>query len=152
MSDRNWKRYSPAYGYVTLIGSKPIMVNSGESITFNQNGPLNHIKFSLPSDTLIISKSGDYKIEYVLLIDGPSSSSTYGLILNNVLVKDKLTNYGIQRQVNGASLMLIGQAIIHIPKNSTLELRNIGPSTDTLLPIIGEQEVNAASLTVVKLN
>ncbi|MCG0050151.1 MULTISPECIES: hypothetical protein [Priestia] len=152
MPDQNWKRSSPAYGNVTLIGSKPIMVNSGESITFNQNGPLNHIKFILPSDTLIIGKSGDYKIEYVLLIDGPSSSSTYGLILNNVLVKDKLTNYGIQRQVNGASLMLIGQAIIHIPKHSTLELRNIGPSTDTLLPIIGEQEINAASLTIVKLN
>ncbi len=151
MPDQNWKRYSPAYGYVTLIGSEPIMVNSGESITFNQNGPLNHIKFALPSDTLIIGKSGDYKIEYVLLIDGPSSSM-YDLILNNVLVKDKLTNYGIQRQVNGASLMLIGQAIIHIPKNSTLELRNIGPSTDTLLPIIGEQEINAASLTIVKLN
>ncbi|CAI8944491.1 hypothetical protein EMIT0210MI2_250028 [Priestia megaterium] len=48
--------------------------------------------------------------------------------------------------------MLIGQAIIHIPKNSTLKLRNIGPSTDTLLPIIGEQEINAASLTIVKLN
>ncbi|MFD6442153.1 hypothetical protein ACFWDG_20695, partial [Peribacillus sp. NPDC060186] len=96
--------------------------------------------------------SGDYKIEYVLLIDGPASSSTYALILNDSLVKGQLTNYGIQRQVDGASLMLIGQAIIHIQKNSTLELRNIGPSTDTLLPILGKQKINAASLTIVKLD
>ncbi len=152
MSDQNWKNPSPAYGYVTLIGSKPIMVKSGESIKFNQNGPLNNIKYTPPSDTLIIRKTGDYKIEYVLLIDGPASSSTYALILNDSLVKGELTNYGIQRQVEGASLMLIGQAIIHIPKKSTLELRNIGPSTDTLLPIIGKQKVNAASLTIVKLD
>lgn len=152
MSDQKRKKSSPAYGYVTLIGSKPIMVQSGESITFNQNGSLNNIQFSPPSDTLIIRKSGDYRIEYVLLIDGPASSSTYGLILNDSLVQGRLTNYGIQRLVDGASLMLIGQAIIHIPKNLTLELRNIGPSTDTLLPIIGEQKINAASLTIVKLD
>ena len=83
MSDQNWKNPSPAYGYVTLIGSKPIMVKSGESIKFNQNGPLNNIKYTPPSDTLIIRKTGDYKIEYVLLIDGPASSSTYALILND---------------------------------------------------------------------
>lgn len=152
MSDQNREKSSPAYGYVTLIGSKPIMVKSGESIKFNQNGPLNNIKFTPPSDTLIIRKSGDYKIEYVLLIDGPASSSTYALILNGSLVKGQLTNYGIQRLVDGASLMLIGQAIIHIQQNSTLQLRNIGPSTDTLLPIIGKQKINAASFTIVKLD
>jgi hypothetical protein len=76
VSDQNWKKSSPAYGYVTLIGSKPIMVKSGKSI-----------KFTLPSDTLIIRKSGDYKIEYILLIDGPAPSSIYALILNDSLVK-----------------------------------------------------------------
>jgi len=48
--------------------------------------------------------------------------------------------------------MLIGQAIIHIPKNSTIELRNIGTATDTLLPILGNNNINAASLSMVKLS
>lgn len=142
----------PAYGYVTLVGDNPIEVNSGANVKFNRNGPLNRIVFNPPSDTLFIPRSGDYKIEFILLIDGPASVSVYGLIVNNSLVGDQLTNYGIQRQVDGASLMLKGQAIIHIPKCSTLQLRNIGLTTDVLLPILNGQKINAASLTIEKLN
>lgn len=142
----------PAYGYVTLVGSNPIGVKSGENVKFNRNGPLNHIVFNPPSDTLFIPRAGDYKIEFILLIDGPASTSVYGLILNDSLVGERLTNYGIQRLVDGASLMLTGQAIIHIPKRSTLQLRNIGLSTDVLLPILNGQKVNAASLTIEKLS
>ncbi|PEZ01310.1 hypothetical protein CN326_21615 [Bacillus sp. AFS018417] len=144
--------FKPAYGYVTLVGSNPIGVKSGANIKFNRNGPLKHIGFTPPSDTLIIPESGDYKIEFILLIDGPASSSVYGLILNNSLVPGQLTNYGIQRLVDGASLMLTGQAIIHIPKHSTLQLRNIGSTTDVLLPILNGHKVNAASLTIEKLS
>lgn len=140
-----------AYGYVTLVGSNPIGVKSGANIKFNRNGPLNHIVFTPPSDTLIIPEPGDYKIEFILLIDGPASTSVYGLILNNSLVGRRLTNYGIQRQVDGASLMLIGQAIINIPRRSTLQLRNIGSTTDVLLPILNGHKINAASLIIEKL-
>ncbi|MEI4800535.1 hypothetical protein WAZ07_04170 [Bacillus sp. FJAT-51639] len=142
----------PAYGYVTLVGNNPIEVKSGANVIFNRNGPLNHIVFTPPSDTLIIPKPGDYKIEFILLIDGPASISVYGLILNNSLVGGRLTNYGIQRQVDGASLMLTGQAIIHIPRCSTLQLRNIGPTTNVLLPILSGQKINAASLLIEKLS
>jgi len=48
--------------------------------------------------------------------------------------------------------MLVGQAIIHVPKNSTIELRNIGTATDTLLPILGNNRINAAPLSIVKLS
>ncbi|WP_026591443.1 hypothetical protein [Bacillus sp. UNC437CL72CviS29] len=142
----------PAYGYVTLVGNNPIEIKPGANIEFNRNGPLNRIEFTPPSDTLIIPKSSDYKVEYLLLIDGPASTSIYGLILNDSLVSGRLTNYGIQRQVTGASLMLSGQAIIHIPKCSTLQLRNIGSTTDVLLPILNGHKINAASLTIEKLN
>lgn len=108
--------------------------------------------FTPPSDTLIIPEPGDYRIEYVLLIDGPASMSVYGLVLNNSLVGGRLTNYGIQRQVDGASLMLTGQAIINIPGCSTLTLRNIGSTTNTLLPILNGNRINAASLTIEKLS
>jgi hypothetical protein len=40
MSDRNWKKSSSAYGYVTLIGTDTILVRPGENIRFNQHGPL----------------------------------------------------------------------------------------------------------------
>ncbi|MFC6602914.1 hypothetical protein ACFQDF_17650 [Ectobacillus funiculus] len=141
-----------AYGYVTLIGFNPIEVKAGANVKFNRNGPLNHIMFTPPSDTLIIPDSGDYRIEYILLIDGPASISVYGLILNDSLVGGQLTNYGIQRQVDGASLMLSGQAIISIPRHSTLQLRNIGSTTDTLLPSLNGHRVNAASLIIEKLS
>jgi BclA C-terminal domain len=152
LSEHEWNRSSPAYGYITLIGTAPILVRPGETIKFNQNGPLKNIKFTPPSDTLKVRESGDYRIEFTLLIDGPASTSVYGLILNDSLVSGELTNFGIQRLVDGATLMLIGQAIIHIPKKSTLQLRNIGRSTDTLLPILDGQRINAASLTIVKLS
>ncbi|WP_144555114.1 hypothetical protein [Bacillus sp. X1(2014)] len=152
MSDRNSKKSSAAYGYVTLVGTEPILVRPNENIRFNQHGSLENIKFSQNSSTITILKSGDYKIEYTLLIDGPASTSIYGIFLNHSLVPGNLTNFGITRQVNNATLMLIGQAIICIPKNSTIELRNIGTATDTLLPILGNNNINAASLSMVKLS
>lgn len=142
----------PSYGYVTLVGNNPIEIKPGANIKFNRNGPLNRMVFTPPNDTLIILKSGDYKIEYILLVDGPASTSVYGLILNDSLVGGRLTNYGIQRQVAGASLILTGQAIINIPKRSTLQLRNIGSTTDVLLPILNGHKINAASLTIEKLS
>jgi hypothetical protein len=142
----------PAYAYVTLTGTEPIKVKPGESIKFNQNGAIRNIKFNDPSDTITILKSGDYRIEYTILLGGPASTSVYGLFLNNSLVGGELTNYGIQRQVDGANLMLVGQAIIHISKRSKLRLTNIGPSTDTLLPVLGGIGINAASLSIVKLS
>ncbi|WP_026564917.1 hypothetical protein [Bacillus sp. UNC41MFS5] len=152
MSDRNWKKSSVAYGYVTLVGTEPILVRPNEKIRFNQHGSLKNIRFSQNRGTITVLKSGDYKIEYTLLIDGPASTSVYGIFLNQSLVPGNSTNFGITRQVNNATLMLIGQAIIHIPKNSTIELRNIGTATDTLLPILGNNNINAASLSMVKLS
>lgn len=152
MSDRNWKKSSSAYGYVTLIGTDTILVRPGENIRFNQHGPLENIRFSRPSGTLLVLKSGNYRLEYTLLIDGPASTSVYGIFLDNTLVSGNLTNFGITRQVDNATLMLIGQAIIHIPQNSKIQLRNIGLATDTLLPVLSGKSINAASLSLVKLS
>ncbi|PLS02459.1 hypothetical protein [Neobacillus cucumis] len=152
MSDRNWKKSRAAYGYVTLIGTEAILVKPNENIHFNEHGSLKNIRFSRHNGTLTVLESGDYKIEYTLLIDGPASTSIYGIFLNHALVPDHLTSFGITRQVNNATLMLVGQAIIHIPKHSTMELRNIGDSTDTLLPILQNISINAASLSIVKLS
>ncbi|MGG3471110.1 hypothetical protein ABES02_27025 [Neobacillus pocheonensis] len=152
MWDQNWKKSSAAYGFVTLVGAKSILVRPGEHIRFNQHGPLENIRFSKNDGILTVLKSGDYKIEYTLLIDGPASTSVYGIVLNHSLVPGNLTNFGITRQVDNATLMLVGQAIIHIPKNSTIELRNIGTATDTLLPILANRSINAASLSIEKIS
>ncbi|MGG1679436.1 hypothetical protein ACIFOT_27505 [Neobacillus sp. NRS-1170] len=152
MWDRNWKKSTAAYGYVTLTGSEPILVRPGENIRFNQHGALENIRFSEQKGSLTVLESGDYKIEYTLLLDGPASTSVYGIFLNHPLVQENLTNFGITRQVDNATLMLVGQAIIHIPQNSTLQLRNIGSSTDTLLTMLAGQSINAASLSIVKLS
>ena len=113
---------------------------------------MGNIRFSQQKGSLTILESGDYKIEYTLLLDGLASTSVYGIILNHSLVQDNLTNFGITRQVDNATLMLVGQAIIHIHKNSTLQLRNIGSSTDTLLTMLAGKSINAASLSIVKLS
>ncbi|MFP5115614.1 BclA C-terminal domain-containing protein [Bacillaceae bacterium C204] len=152
MSDKNCKKSSAAYGYFTLVGTEPILVGPNENIRFNQHSSLKKIRFSQNSNTLTVLKSGDYKIEFTLLIDGPASTSVYSIFLNHSSVPGNLTNFGIKRQVDNATLMLVGQAIIHVPKNSTIELRNIGTATDTLLPILGNNRINAASLSIVKLS
>jgi hypothetical protein len=149
---RKWDKSSPAYGYVTLTGCNAITVNPGEAITFNDNGSLKRVEFTAPSDTLIVQESGDYKIEFTLLLGGPASRSVYGLIINNSLVSKGLTNYGIQRQVDGANLELVGQAIIYLRKNSKINLRNIGTTSDSLIPFLDGRNINAASLTIEKLS
>ena len=152
MPDRNWKKSQAAYGYITLVGTEAILVKPNENIHFNQHGSLKNIRFSRQNGTLTVLESGDYKIEYTLLIDGPASTSVYGIFLNHSLVPDSLTNFGITRQVNNATLMLVGQAIIPIPQHSTISLRNIGATTDTLLTILQNKRINAASLSIVKLS
>ncbi|MFF2449399.1 hypothetical protein ACFVSW_20365 [Neobacillus sp. NPDC058068] len=156
MSDKNRKKSSPAYGYVTLTGSDSgtIPVNPMENVRFNQHGALENIKFSQSSGTLTVLESGDYKIEYILLIGGPKSTSVYGIFLNHSPVS--LTDYGITRQVDNAILMLTGQAIIHIHRNTKIHLKNIGQTTDILLPFVIDAgvtiPVNAASLSIEKLS
>ncbi|WP_223587615.1 BclA C-terminal domain-containing protein [Neobacillus bataviensis] len=152
MWDRNWKKSTGAYVYVTLTGSEPILVRPGENIRFNHHGALENIRFSKQKGSLTVLKSGAYKIEYTLLIDCPASTSVYGIFLNHSLVLENLTNFGITRQVDNATLMLVGQAIIHIPQNSTIQLKNIGSTTDTLLPVQAGKSINAASLSIVKLS
>lgn len=152
MSNRNRQDSSAAYGYFALVGTEPILVNPQENIRFNQHGSLKNIRFSTNRSTIKVLKSGDYKIEYTLLIDGPASTSVYGIFLGDSSEPENLTKFGITRQVNNATLMLIGQAIIHVSKKSTIELRNIGTTTDTLLPVLGGQGINAASLSIVKLS
>ena len=85
MSDRNGKKSSAAYGYVTLVGTEPILVKPNENIHFNEHGSIKNIRFSRFDGTLTVLKSGDYKIEYTLLIDGPASTSVYGIFLNHSL-------------------------------------------------------------------
>ncbi|MBT2738792.1 hypothetical protein [Bacillus sp. ISL-7] len=152
MSERHWNSSSQAYGYVTLTGSEPIQVKPGENIRFNQHGSLENIRFSQSSGALTVLESGDYKIEYTLLIGGPASTSVYGIFVEHSLVDKNLTNYGITRQVDNAILMMVGQAIFHIHKNSKIRLKNIGPTTDTLLPVLNGTRINAASLSIVKLS
>ncbi|MBM7655850.1 hypothetical protein [Neobacillus cucumis] len=152
MAEQHWSSSSQAYGYVTLIGSEPIQVKPGENIRFNQHGSLENIRFSQSSGALTVLESGDYKIEYTLLIGGPASTSVYGIFVEHSLVDKNLTNYGITRQVDNATLMMVGQAIFHIHKNSKIRLKNIGPTTDTLLPVLNGTGINAASLSIVKLS
>lgn len=152
MSERHWNSSLQAYGYVTLTGSEPIQVKPGENIRFNQHGSLENIRFSQSSGALTVLESGDYKIEYTLLIGGPASTSVYGIFFEHSLVDKNLTNYGITRQVDNAILTIVGQAIFHIHKNSKIRLKNIGPTTDTLLPVLNGTKINAASLSIVKLS
>ncbi|TQR18458.1 BclA C-terminal domain-containing protein [Psychrobacillus soli] len=137
----------PAYGYVFNF---PVQtVASGGDVNFSGNGPLVNISHTPGTAPILIPRAGDYLVEYTIAVDGPQMSA-YALILNGVEVPNSATRYGATSPA-GTNQTLTGSAIISVPANSTLLLRNVGNTADTLIGIDDGHGVLNASLSIHRL-
>lgn len=137
-----------AYGYVF---NWPIQtVNAGDEINFSNNGPSANISHNPGDEAIFIPLAGDYLVEYTIAIDGDQAAA-YALTLNGAEVPSFSSRYGAT-SISGVNQTLTGSAIISVPANSTLLLRNIGDTADTLIGIDDGQGVVNASLSIHKLS
>jgi len=137
----------PAYGYVFNFPVQ--VVASGGDVSFSGNGPLVNIDHTAGTAEISIPRSGDYLVEYTIAVDGPQMSA-YALILNDVEVPNSATRYGATSPA-GTNQTLTGSAILSVPANSTLLLRNIGNTADTLVGTDDGQGVLNASISIHRL-
>jgi BclA C-terminal domain len=144
----NVNAFQEAYGYVFNF---PIQtVASGDEVNFSNNGPLVNIVHNPGDEAIFIPQAGDYLVEYTVAVD-LNQASAYALILNNVEVPNAATRYGAT-SAGPIRQTMTGSVIISVPANSTLLLRNIGNTTDTLIGIDDGQGVVNASLSIHKLS
>lgn len=138
----------PAYGHVFNFPTQTVA--AGDEVNFSNNGVLVNIGHALGAEAISIPQGGDYYVEYTIAVD-LNQASAYALILNGVEVGNVATRYGAT-STSPIRQTLTGAAIIRVPANSALKLRNIGATTDNLIGIDDQRGVVNASLTLHKLS
>ena len=146
--------YSPAYGNFWRTQNAQIQLN--QAVPFTQTGPTAGGVSLLNPTTIRIQQAGDYYISYVLtvLIDDPNNETDgVSAFLNNVEVANFQTKFQIRTvgadDVNSV-LQISGIAIISVPANANLQIRNTGRNPIDLFAF--NNNVNSAAIALFKLS
>lgn len=144
-------KFSPAYG--SFWQNQFISIPFNQPIPFNNMGPsAGGVILSNPT-TIFIPQAGDYEINYVVtaIISTTPTPSVHGVnvFLNAIPVPKFQASFGISTFDPDVSdcRQITGTAIISVPNNSTLQLKNIGFDLSLCNDI-----VSGAALTIKKLN
>ncbi|WP_244275481.1 hypothetical protein [Oceanobacillus kimchii] len=84
-----------------------------------------------------------------VLISGINTALAYAIVLNGAI--QDTTRYGQTGGQNNTTRLAIGSAILTIPSGSTLTLRNIGTTPDTLVTTSDGVTIVNASLNLTRL-
>ncbi|MGF9859857.1 hypothetical protein ABEX55_22865 [Priestia endophytica] len=142
---------TPSYGNFWQSGNAGVASNG--PIPFNQTGPTAGGISLLTPDTINITEAGDYEVSYIVTIIPPPNLTKLSVFLNNVEVPNFQTTFTTLFEDTGILLeayQVSGTAIISIPANSTLELRNTSGSP--LAIFSSNLQSNAAALIVIKVS
>ena len=140
---------SSAVGYVYHTGA--LTVGPGANVIFNQTGPLTGgVAFIAPS-TITVANGGEYRVLYEIepQFTGQNTQAAYAIVLNGVVQPS--TVYG-QVGNNNENYNIVGSAILTIPNGSTLMLRNVGGTSDTLLTNADGVTIINASFSIFRLS
>ncbi|MUL34774.1 hypothetical protein [Priestia megaterium] len=147
----NINSQTPSYGNFWQSENAGVAPNG--PIPFNQTGPTAGGVSLLTPSTIGITEAGDYEINYIVTIIPPPNVTRLSVFLNNVEVPNFQTTFTTLFDDTGFLLeayQVSGTAIISIPANSTLELRN---TSGSVIAFFGRNlQANAAALTVIKLS
>ncbi|RAP27748.1 hypothetical protein C2W64_00897 [Brevibacillus laterosporus] len=130
-----------------------MLINPNGAIAFDITGPTTGGVALANSSTINITQGGDYSI-FVLMTVSPLSTSEpenieVGLLINNIEIPDFKTNTTISNSdSNGLPIQFSIDAIVSIPDNSTLQLRNLLNNSFT----INSNSVNSGTIKIIKLN
>ncbi|MED1790099.1 collagen-like protein, partial [Brevibacillus laterosporus] len=143
--------FSPAYGFFQL--SKTMLIPSNEAIPFDTIGPAIGGVSLVNSDSIHIAQGGDYSIYFVVAVMPISTLKPdyieVGLMINNKEIPDFKTSTVTTNSVSANSAIQISrEAIISIPANTTLQLRNLQNNAFT----INSSSVSGVTIKIIKLN
>ncbi|WP_459500827.1 preprotein translocase [Bacillus sp. C1] len=144
-----------AYG--TFWQTEFITVPFGGSFSFNQVGPSSGKVSLLNPTTIHFSQAGDYRISFISSINTTLNPvfphiPVITIFLNNNPLANSQGSFALQ--LNNSSTnechQLVGETIIKVPANSTLQLRN-NSSFNNQNIVTCDNGINAIELTVTKL-
>ncbi|MGN4561960.1 exosporium leader peptide-containing protein [Bacillus cereus group sp. MYBK5-2] len=145
--------FSPAYR--NFWQNTFVRVPNGQDIPFNNQSIATAGGISLLNPTTIsIPIAGDYAINYVITTSNISStgfsSQIVTAILNGVPVPNFQTSFGVVASSEESCDQFSGIAILRIPANSTLSLRNTSVEADVLA--LCDAVESGAAINIIKLN
>ncbi|HDR7783244.1 MULTISPECIES: exosporium leader peptide-containing protein [Bacillus] len=147
---------SVAYG--TFWQTEIITVPFESPFSFNQADPMVGGISLLNPTTINIKQAGDYRISFISSINLTVAlsfpySPTISILLNNSLIPNFKATFGLSildpEDVDCAQL--IGDTILSVPANSTLQLINNSFVGETAIRTC-DNGINALELNIIKLN
>ncbi|MGL5328633.1 MAG: hypothetical protein ACRDD7_05145 [Peptostreptococcaceae bacterium] len=147
----------PSYG--AFWQSEFITVDINQAFPFNFTGPTTTDISLLNPTTIKVNKAGVYQIYYRVAVDVTMNSNPanfvdqrISLYVNNVQQPDTQGSFGILAPDIRSCVPISGQAIISIPANATLQLKNDGIYTGSSSISTCDNGVNAVTFNIVRID
>jgi hypothetical protein len=146
---------APAYG--NFWSSVFEVIPFGSPFTFNHSSSTAGGVSLVGTNTVSIVEAGDYRVSYIVTVDALNTPfpqvPVVSVFLNNVKVPNTQTTFGLVNpdpQDTGC-YELVGEAIITVPANSTLQLRNDSFFNNQNIATC-DNGINAVEFTVIKVS
>ncbi|EJS68266.1 hypothetical protein [Bacillus cereus] len=150
------KPSKPAYG--TFWQTEFITVPFGDPFPFNHVGPMAGGVSLLNPTTIQFSKAGDYRVSFISSINTTLNPvfphiPVITIFLNNNPLANSQGDFAFQMNTssNNECLQLVGETIVTVPANSTLQLRNNSGFNKQGI-VTCDNGINSVELTVTKLS
>jgi len=150
------KPSGPAYG--TFWQTEFITVSFGDPFPFNHFGPIAGGVSLLNPTTIQFSQAGDYRVSFISTINTTLNPvfphiPVMTIFLNNNPLANSQGDFAIQmtNSANNECLQLVGETIVTVPENSTIQLRNNSGFNKQKI-VTCDNGINSLELTVTKLS
>ncbi|MEG0501704.1 MAG: hypothetical protein RR915_06925 [Cellulosilyticaceae bacterium] len=153
---QEYKAKEPSYA--TFWQTAFVTVNLNAAFPFNFTGPATpDITLTNPT-TITVAKAGVYQISYRVSISVASNSNPnnyvdqrISLYVNSVQQPNSQTGFGIYAPDITSCVPISGDAIIFIPANATLQLKNDGIYTGSSSITTCDNGTNAVTFSIIKI-
>ncbi|ALQ67799.1 hypothetical protein [Bacillus thuringiensis] len=150
------KKSCPAYG--TFWQTEFITVPFGDPFPFNHVGPIAGGVSLLNPTTIQFSQAGDYRVSFISTINTTSNPvfphiPVMTIFLNNNPLANSQGDFAFQMNTssNNECLQLVGETIVTVPANATLQLKNNSGFNRQSIATC-DNGINSVELTVIKLS
>lgn len=150
------KAKEPSYG--TFWQTDFITVDLNEAFPFNFTGPSTEDISLLNPTTVKVNKSGVYYISYRVAVSVASNSNPnnfvdqrISLYINGIQQPNSQASFGIYAPDITSCVPIAGDAIVSIPANATLQLKNDGNFSGSSSITTCDNGVNAATFNIIKI-
>lgn len=144
--------------YAAFWQTNFVTVNLNNAFPFNFTGPTTTDITLLPPSTIKVAKAGVYHISYRVAVSVASNSNPnnfvdqrISLYVNGVQQPNSQTSFGIYAPDITSCVPISGDAIISIPANASLQLKNDGIYTGSSAITTCDNGVNAVTFNIIKI-